>query len=161
MVREGDNLGTLASNFVASQGLKRQFMQTILGNLENLVSNVTKGRAAHNDNCDIQEKEMVLNHSEQEEQQQLATFQNESKQLEQSHSFSRNYEMKPIGAILFRLNFELGDGNAAKLAVRDGDNFEMLARSFVQEHSLQAEAEGKVLELIRHTYKMHTGDDIN
>jgi hypothetical protein len=34
--------------------------------------------------------------------------------------------MKAInsGVILFRLNFELGDGNSAKLAVREGDNFE-------------------------------------
>lgn len=30
---------------------------------------------------------------------------------------------KGLGSLLFRLNFELGEGKSAKINVREGDNF--------------------------------------
>jgi hypothetical protein len=37
LVREGDNIQHLAKSFVASYGLKREFMQSIIASLEQLV----------------------------------------------------------------------------------------------------------------------------
>jgi hypothetical protein len=42
IVRENESLLTLAKNFVASFGLKKEFINTIHSNLENLVANVLK-----------------------------------------------------------------------------------------------------------------------
>ena len=53
---------------------------------------------------------------------------------------------------LFRLNFELGDGVSAKLAVKEVDDFKLLAKNFVAEHQLEEAATERVLQLIVHTY---------
>lgn len=57
--------------------------------------------------------------------------------------------------ILFRLNFELGEGKSAKLTVREGEEFHELARQFVDEHQLEEDAMEKVLELIEQTHRIH------
>ena len=49
-----------------------------------------------------------------------------------SHIFEN--DLRQPSPILFRLNFELGDGISAKLTVREGDDFNMLANLFVEEH---------------------------
>ncbi len=39
IIRDGDNLNTLAKSFVSSYGLKKEFITTIVGSLEQLVAN--------------------------------------------------------------------------------------------------------------------------
>ncbi len=55
-----------------------------------------------------------------------------------------NNHFQPEKNLLFRLNFELGDNKQAKLGVRDGDNFLILAQNFVEQHQLDAENVQKV-----------------
>eukprot|EP00347_Sterkiella_histriomuscorum_P015959 403355036 len=57
------------------------------------------------------------------------------------------------GQLLFRLNFEIGEGKTAKINVREGDNFKILAQQFVQEHNMGVDAVQKVQYLIEQTYK--------
>ena len=59
--------------------------------------------------------------------------------------------MRKKAKLLFKLNFELGDGRNAKLYVREGDNFYRLAHNFVITYKLGEEAINKVWNLLEQT----------
>ena len=60
-----------------------------------------------------------------------------------------------LGSLMFRLNFDLGEGNSAKINVSEGDNFYRLAHSFAGSHGLGEEAITKVYNLLEHTFRVH------
>ena len=112
IIRNGDNLKTSAKNFATSYGLKKEFVPTIISSLEQLVANNKKRRPMMTSD-DLQSfmQNPMSNSQSSFEEQELAIPVNES-------------EIRKIeGQLLFRLNFELGEGRSAKLGVREGDNF--------------------------------------
>jgi hypothetical protein len=49
----------------------------------------------------------------------------------------------------------LGEGKNAKLTVREGDDFGLLAKQFVDYHCLEEDSTIKIQGLIDQTYKIH------
>lgn len=127
VVREDENLHLLAKSFVASYGLKKEFIETIRRSLEQLHDRYAhRASTYHRRDASIEEQELKIS--------------------------SADISTSTLENPLFRLNFELGDGASAKLAVREGDDFGHLARQFVAEHLLDEAATEKVHQLIAHTY---------
>ncbi|TNV85388.1 hypothetical protein FGO68_gene11856 [Halteria grandinella] len=166
LVREGDSLQQLAKNFVASYGLKREFIQSILSSLEQLVQNnkskPLNKHAMSQSQSSYEEQELNIpaveanqsHHMQMHHNQSFSSFQNQT-EVSQYIKKQPNIRVEEAKEILFRLNFELGEGKSAKLTVKQGDDFMQLARQFVLEHSLEYEAVEKVYGLIEQTYKVH------
>jgi hypothetical protein len=66
------------------------------------------------------------------------------------------FKQSPMGAIIFRVNFDLGAGKLpAKINVRENDNFYRLAHTFALQNNLGEEAIQKVYNLLEATKKSH------
>ena len=79
IIREGDILLQSAKNFVASYGLKREFVPTILSSLEQLVANNQKRRPAqHSEDLKSFMQNPMSNSQTSFEEQELAIPMNES-----------------------------------------------------------------------------------
>lgn len=66
------------------------------------------------------------------------------------------YEPSNERQVLFRLNFELGNGKTAKITVKEGDNLVNLAHNFCITHKLMnEETHKKVQLLLQQTLMIH------
>jgi len=57
-------------------------------------------------------------------------------------------------SLLFRLNFDFGNGRSAKIHVKEGDNLYRLAHNFAVTYKLGNQMINKVWNLLQHTAKV-------
>ncbi|CDW86805.1 UNKNOWN [Stylonychia lemnae] len=186
VAREGDNVQLLVKNFMQSYGLKRDLMPTIIQSLESLIkSNEQKKQNQNNQieaNGNFIDQSMSIDENELRLNDENHPLNNSFQPLNQSpeenvfgnpfadrknHLLQQSSAMSTIsktkngqGHLLFRLNFEIGEGRLGKISVREGDDFSQLAKQFVQKHNLGDEAVRKVLFLIEQTYNNNMKQNI-